>query len=77
MENRPGPQAQPQAAHAQPVDPVADALQGAADGEPGQAPSSDPNQLQEVLPEIKDLAQKVGGMKKLAEIAETLEQTEG
>jgi hypothetical protein len=76
MENRPGPQAQPQAAHAQPVDPVADALQGAADGEPGQAPSSDANQLQEVLPEIKDLAQKVGGMKKLAEIAATLAKSE-
>jgi hypothetical protein len=59
------------------VDPVAEVLQATGDGEPGQDPRSDPNRLQEVLSEIKDLAQKVGGMKKLAEIAETLEQPEG
>jgi hypothetical protein len=56
------------AAHAQPIDPVAETLQ--ADG------LADPGRLQEVLPEIKDLAQKVGGMKNLAEIAETLEQAD-
>jgi hypothetical protein len=56
------------------VDPVDDALQGA--GQTQQGPG-DANRLQEVLPEIKDLAQKVGGMKHLAEIAETLEQAEG
>ena len=67
-------QSQPESAHAQPVDPVAHALEGVADAD--QAPRTDPNRLQEVLPEIKDLAQKVGGMKKLAEIAETLEEVE-
>ena len=66
---------QPQAAHAQPVDPVAGALQGATTE--ALAQTADPSRLQEVLPEIKDLAQKVGGMKHLAEIAETLEQKEG
>jgi hypothetical protein len=76
MDTTPTPQAQPQAAHAEPVDPVRDALQGTAPGSPEEGPG-DPNRLQEVLPEIKDLAQKVGGMKNLAEIAETLEQAEG
>jgi hypothetical protein len=61
-------QGQPQAGHAQPIDPVAGTLPGAE--------AADPNRLQEVLPQIKDLAQKVGGMKKLAEIAETLEQAD-
>jgi hypothetical protein len=77
MENSHGSQSQPQAAHAQPVDPVADALQGVAEGEPEQEPASGSTRLQEVLPEIKELAQKVGGMKRLAEIAETLQQAEG
>jgi hypothetical protein len=67
-------QSQPESAHVQSVDPVAHALEGVAGAE--QASASDPNRLQEVLPEIKDLAQKVGGMKKLAEIAETLEEVE-
>jgi hypothetical protein len=67
------PQSQPQAAHAQPVDPVVDTLQGAG----VDAPAAGSDCLQEVLPEIKDLAQKVGGMKHLADIAETLEQEEG
>lgn len=65
------PTAQPQAAHAQAVDPVVEVLQDAGVESPA------PDRLQEVLPEIKDLAQKVGGMKHLAEIAETLEQPEG
>jgi hypothetical protein len=58
-------------AHAQPIDPVAGALQAGAD-----EAAADPNRLQEVLPEIKDLAEKVGGMKNLADIAETLEQAD-
>jgi hypothetical protein len=77
MENRGSSQSQPQAGHAQPVDPVAEALQGVGEGKPGQGPASDSTRLQEILPEIKDLAQKVGGMKHLAEIAETLQQAEG
>ncbi len=56
------------AAHAQPIDPVAETLQGGGPADPGR--------LQEVLPEIKDLAQKVGGMKNLAEIAETLDRAD-
>ncbi len=56
---------QPQVAHPQPIDPAAQVLEG----------NEDQHRLQEVLPEIKDLAQKVGGMKQLAEIAETLDQT--
>jgi hypothetical protein len=31
--------------------------------------------LQELLPQIKDLAEKVGGLQKLSEIIETLKQT--
>jgi hypothetical protein len=59
----------PQAGHAEPIDPIAETLQTAGAG-------ADPNCLQEVPPEIKDLAQKVGGMKNLAEIAEALEQAD-
>jgi hypothetical protein len=33
-----------------------------------------PHDLQDVLPEISRIAQKVGGMKQLAEIAKTLER---
>lgn len=63
------PAAPTQPAHAQPIDPVANALQG-QDSRP------DANRLQDVLPEINSLAQKVGGMKNLAEIAEALENSE-
>jgi CBS domain-containing protein len=57
-------------AHAQPVDPEAHALQTVAREQPG----SEQRRLQDVLPDIKDVAQKVGGMKNLADIAETLDQ---
>jgi CBS domain-containing protein len=57
-------------AHAQPVDPEAHALQTVAREQPG----SQQRRLQDVLPDIKDVAQKVGGMKNLADIAETLDQ---
>jgi hypothetical protein len=38
------------------------------------APEDDKTRLQDVLPEIQQIAQKVGGFKKLSEIAETLEE---
>ena len=34
------------------------------------------HRLQDVLPDIKDLAQKVGGMKRLAEIVAALDDSE-
>ena len=83
-------QRQPQAAHAQAVDPVNQARQEAAqagspveppvppagaDTTPGSAPGGSPqHRLQDVLPEITNLAQRVGGMKQLAEIIATLQQ---
>jgi len=39
-------------------------------------PEAGPTRLQEVLPEVKDVAGKVGGMKQLSDIVETLKQTE-
>jgi hypothetical protein len=62
-------QVQPQAGHAQPVDP---AVLPAATG--GSAPQAGPTQLQEVLPAIKDLAEKVGGLDHLSDIVETLKR---
>jgi CBS domain-containing protein len=59
-----------QPAHANPVDPVAQAFQAVGKDQPGGAQ----HRLQDVLPEVKDVAQKVGGFKQLAEIAETLDQ---
>jgi hypothetical protein len=38
------------------------------------APEAGDTQLQDVLPEIKKLAQKVGGLKKLARLVETLDE---
>jgi hypothetical protein len=38
-------------------------------------PEAGPTRLQEVLPEIKDLAGKVGGLEQLSDIVETLKQT--
>jgi hypothetical protein len=38
----------------------------------GEAPKSPQTRLQDVLPELKNLAQKVGGMEQLAQIIETL-----
>ena len=38
-------------------------------------PPAGTEELQKVLPQINEVAQKVGGFKKLSEIADTLEQT--
>jgi hypothetical protein len=38
-------------------------------------PEAGPTRLQEVLPEVKDLAGKVGGLEKLSDIVETLKET--
>jgi CBS domain-containing protein len=54
-------------AHANPADPEAQAFPAVGKDQPGGA-------LQDVLPEVKDVAEKVGGFKQLAEIAETLDQ---
>ena len=80
-------QAHPESAHAQAVDPENQALQSARVTEPpyeeqlraaGQDPTGAPQtRLEEVLPQIKDLAQKVGGMHQLAEIIKSLEQAKG
>jgi hypothetical protein len=40
------------------------------------AEAGEQTRLQDVLPEIRDVAQKVGGMRQLADIAQTLDQTE-
>lgn len=85
MPNKRSGQAQPEAAHAQPANPQTAVLEkkGLA-GPPyqeqldaaGQArPDTHQTRLQDLLPEVTELAQKVGGYKKLAEIAETLEKT--
>jgi CBS domain-containing protein len=62
-----------QPAHANSVDPEAQALQTVKKDQSG----GGQHRLQAVLPEVKDLAQKVGGFKQLAEIAETLDQPKG
>jgi hypothetical protein len=78
--------AKPDAAHAQSVDPEAQALQRAGYAEPPFSEqlqavpgkikrTSEQDRLQDLLPEIKELAQKVGGFKRLADIAATLEQS--
>jgi CBS domain-containing protein len=59
-----------QPAHANSVDPEAQAFQAVGKDQPGDAQ----HRLQDVLPEVKDVAQKVGGFKHLAELAETLDQ---
>jgi CBS domain-containing protein len=59
-----------QPAHANSVDPEAQASQPVGKDQPGGAQ----HRLQDVLPEVKDVAQKVGGFKQLAEIAETLDR---
>jgi len=38
-------------------------------------PEAGPTRLQEVLPQVKDLAGKVGGMEQLSDIVDTLKQT--
>jgi hypothetical protein len=59
-----------QPAHANPVGPEAQAFQGVGKDQPCGAQ----HRLQDVLPEVKDVAQKVGGFKQLAEIAEALDR---
>ena len=84
MANKRSGQAQP-VTHAHPVDPATAALELEGLAAPpyqeqldavGQAkPSPDQARLQDVLPEVMELAQKIGGYKKLAEIAETLDKS--
>lgn len=73
-------QVQPDAGHAERVDPTVlpdvatQAHPSAPSGDPvgtGTPPAGD-EQLQQVIPEITEVAQKVGGFKKLSEIADTL-----
>jgi CBS domain-containing protein len=59
-----------QPAHANSMDPEVQALQAVGQDQPGGAQ----HRLQDVLPEVQDVAKKVGGFKHLAEIAETLDQ---
>jgi CBS domain-containing protein len=59
-----------QPAHAPTVAPEVQALPAVGKDQPGGAQ----HRLQDVLPEVKDVAQKVGGFKQLAEIAETLDR---
>lgn len=47
---------------------------GAGAGQTSNDPEAGASQLQDVLPEINQVAQKVGGFKKLAEIADTLDE---
>jgi hypothetical protein len=42
---------------------------------PGLEPADPEHRLQDILPQIKEIAQKVGGLRKLAEIIQTLDQT--
>jgi hypothetical protein len=44
---------------------------------PGNSPATGNERLQEILPEINKLAQKVGGIKKLAEIIQQLDRAPG
>jgi hypothetical protein len=76
-------QVQQDAGHTQPVAPlgVPDvATQAHPTDDPIVAPSvgnasgGGDEQLQNLLPEINEIAQKVGGYKKLSEIADTLDQ---
>ncbi len=75
-------QGQPEAAHAERVDPAVlpDVATQAHPSGPGgppvgeNTPPAGDSQLQNALPEITEAAQKVGGFKKLAEIADTLDQ---
>ncbi len=56
-------------AHAEPVSP--DELRRAH----GVEPADPEHRLQDILPQIKEIAQKVGGLKRLAEIVQTLAET--
>ena len=74
-------QAQAAVAHPQPVDPVilsyvATQRHPSAPAEPNIGDNSSEageQKLQDVLPAINEVAQKVGGFKKLSEIADTLD----
>jgi hypothetical protein len=67
------PEAPTQPAQPEVLPDVATQLHPVASAQKRDAPAND--LLQKVLPEINHLAQKVGGFKKLSEIADTLEQT--
>jgi predicted transcriptional regulator len=83
--DEPEAQAQPDAAHALSIDPAGPALLTAGLSEPSSAahagapgsvedqPGAEPQQPQELLSEIKHVAQRLGGWKQLSEIAEALE----
>lgn len=62
MMNHPPGQAQPDAGHAQPIDPILDPPQ----------PTDAGHQLQDVLPQIQNLSQQVGGMDNLSEIIDSI-----
>jgi CBS domain-containing protein len=53
------------------VDPEAQALRAVEEDWPG----GDQHRLQDVLPAVKDVAQKIGSFRQLADIAETLNQS--
>ncbi len=75
-------QVQPDAGHEERADPAV--LPDVATQAHSSAPTADPvgtgtppagdEQLQKVLPEITEVAKKVGGFKKLSEIADTLDE---
>jgi len=73
-------QAQPEVARAQPVAPlvlpdVTNKAHPASPAEPNlgdNSPEAGDKKLEDVLPEINEVARKVGGFKKLADIADTL-----
>ena len=85
----PAAQAQPEAAHAQSVDSERQAILttgvseppfAAHPGAPGSGedqPGAESQQPQELLSEIKHMAQKVGGWKQLSELAEALQVNGG
>lgn len=67
----PAPQSPP---HDAPQPMASAAPQETVQQQPGAAAPSQ-HRLQDILPEINDLAQRVGGMKQLAEIIKTLQQS--
>jgi hypothetical protein len=85
MSNQQPAHRQRDAAHAHPIDPVAFVFQGTGPTQVPTAarlppaaealPDTEPSRLQEIMAQIKDLAQKVGGTKRLLELVQTLDQT--
>jgi hypothetical protein len=71
-----------QVQHAHPINPVAPSFQdfgpaGSSSHQRGDLsrphwPDVTPDQLQNVLPQLNELAQKIGGMKRLAELTRAL-----